>query len=620
MDAHAFRCLCSSLQSLLLGARLEKIQRPTPDLHVFTVYAGGQKRFLMLRHGRQSPLLFFATHKLPAPQEPTAVVMRMRRYCAGRRVKAVRYDWLGRKIGLLMHHDPETWLVLDLRNGPFLASDFSAAATQIDENTIDIDVLRADFDALYAQAQEGATSLSEPAQWRQYPFMTPSLRKALVPLAMEDPAEAAALVMDVLADMEQCADLAKDAEARVDVQAEDASDDTTADNTCNLFVYCEQDGAQEIPVKLSAWLLPKALQLDEKTSQSYTEHHFTNVIEATTFFGQGVAFTGISDDAQRLAVKPLANEAARLKRLLAKFDSEEKRLQKMLALRDEAVALQGVLYQVPVDAKMSSIDVPASALAKEGEAVGDSDTISIKLNPLRTVRENMADMFHQSRRGARGLEILAQRRADVLAQEALTMDEVRDITAQKASHDGLADASVKQSHHDNVRLLQADQKQKQAIKQDQKQNQKCGQKQGINKVSQAQTAKHQPLATKYAKLVESFQSYDGIRLLRGRNSEGNGAVLKLAQGHDIWMHAADGPSAHLIIKRDHAEHDVPQTTLKEAAQLVAVKSWQRYDAQAEIMCAYAKDVKAIKGAAAGKVRVERTFMSLTVRLPQVTES
>ncbi|MFI3272189.1 MAG: NFACT RNA binding domain-containing protein [Pseudomonadota bacterium] len=616
MDAHAFRCLCQSLRTLLLGARVEKIQRPTPDVHAFTVYAGGQKRFLMLRSGRQSPLLFFATHKLPAPQEPTAVVMRLRRYCAGRRVKAVRYDWLGRKIGLLMHHDPETWLVLDLRHGPTLASDFTEHVLSQDECTFDMTLLRASFDAVHTQAQQnggqGTHHTSEPSLWRDYAFMTPALRKTLLHLAAEDPAEAAALVIDVLADME------KDSAAHADhttmtSEAEQAS--------CTLFVYSDEN----VPQKLSAWPLPMSLQSQD--TQQYTERYFTNALEATTFFGQGLAFADISEDAQRVAAKPFTNEAARLQRLLIKLDGEEKRLQTMLALREDAVALQSILYQVPVDAKMSSIAVPAYHAQTEAQAEvqteaqadaqteaqadaqadAQSKTLSIKLNPLRTVRENMADMFHQSRRGARGLAILAQRRADIMSQEALAMHEARS-------------RSESQGEHDDVRLLQqaAAHKQKrntQKVLPNQKQTKNLTSAKNPTSAKNATSAKNQaPVAAKYAKLVQAFQSSDGVRLLRGRNSEGNGAVLKMAQPYDIWMHAADGPSAHLIIKRDHAQHEILTQTLEEAAQLVGVKSWQRHDAQAEIMCAYAKDVKAIKGAAAGKVRVERTFTALTVRL------
>lgn len=684
MDAHAFRCLCHSLQYILLGARVEKIQRPTPDLHVFTVYipahnaasGTGQKRFLMLRSGRHAPLLFFASHKLPAPQEPGAVVMRLRRYCAGRRVKEVRYDWLNRKIGLLMSHEPETWLILDLRNGPSLASDFTSSSMDA-QSCVDIQELRKDFNALHTytleneQTQQHKT-IDEPTTWRDYPFMTPALRKTLVHLAMEDPAEAAALVVDILADMEKGLEQStRPTSEAIEQGAPKSENNSKSENnfkpepldlSCNLFVYCENDK----PTQLSAWPLPKLLQSKKKSEENaevpkITEHYFSDALEATSFFGQGVAFAGITEDAQRIASKPFMSEATRLQRLLTKLDGEEKRLQKMLALRDEAVVLQGILYQLSpdakmsgVDAKMSSVDAKMSGIDAKMSGVdakmsgvdakmssvtvplSDSDytqanetgrDIFIKLNPLRTVRENMADMFHQSRRGARGLEILAKRRADIRAQYAIAMNEARALTEEKTAREKSPTENMYGSQHAHVRTVQENA----ALKIGQKGGQKVGQKNGEksrqknvsvngqkNTLKSGQkgalTAKEAPLATKYAKLVQAFKSCDGLRLLRGRNSEGNAAVLKLAQPYDIWMHAADGPSAHLIIKRDHAQHEVPQETLEEAAKLVAEKSWQRDDAQAEIMCAYAKDVRAVKGAAAGKVRVERIFTSLSVRL------
>ena len=72
-----------------------------------------------------------------------------------------------------------------------------------------------------------------------------------------------------------------------------------------------------------------------------------------------------------------------------------------------------------------------------------------------------------------------------------------------------------------------------------------------------------------AVLDKAFRSSDGFLILRGRDTRGNGLALKLAAPHDYWIHTADGPSAHVIIRRDHAGQQVPERTLHEAGILAA---------------------------------------------------
>lgn len=88
MDAHVFRRFCDALMDLLQGARLEKIQSPSPDVHIFTFYAQQHKQMLVMRHDRRNPLIFIAKHKCSSGQHPPAATMRLRKYAAGRRVKA----------------------------------------------------------------------------------------------------------------------------------------------------------------------------------------------------------------------------------------------------------------------------------------------------------------------------------------------------------------------------------------------------------------------------------------------------------------------------------------------------------------------------------------------------
>lgn len=58
---------------------------------------------------------------------------------------------------------------------------------------------------------------------------------------------------------------------------------------------------------------------------------------------------------------------------------------------------------------------------------------------------------------------------------------------------------------------------------------------------------------------------DDHKVLIGRNSKENQALLKLAKSNDIWMHIRDIPSSHLIIKTD--KQNLPDSVLEKAAKL-----------------------------------------------------
>jgi len=58
---------------------------------------------------------------------------------------------------------------------------------------------------------------------------------------------------------------------------------------------------------------------------------------------------------------------------------------------------------------------------------------------------------------------------------------------------------------------------------------------------------------------------DDHKVLIGRNSKENQALLKIAKSNDIWMHIRDIPSSHLIIKTD--KQNLPDSLIEKAAKL-----------------------------------------------------
>ncbi len=79
---------------------------------------------------------------------------------------------------------------------------------------------------------------------------------------------------------------------------------------------------------------------------------------------------------------------------------------------------------------------------------------------------------------------------------------------------------------------------------------------------------------KKAKIRESELFWiDDYKVLIGRNSKENQALLKLAKANDIWMHIKDIPSSHLIIKTD--KQNLPDSVIKRAGKLCVDFSLKR---------------------------------------------
>ena len=115
--------------------------------------------------------------------------------------------------------------------------------------------------------------------------------------------------------------------------------------------------------------------------------------------------------------------------------------------------------------------------------------------------------------------------------------------------------------------------------------------------------------------IALFRSSDGFTIIRGKNKKANHDILsKAASPFDYWLHVADGPSSHVILKRDHPGREVPEATLTEAAILCGLKSYRSEDDKADIMYALVKDVRKVKGFAHGQVAVDKRLGTLRVKL------
>jgi predicted ribosome quality control (RQC) complex YloA/Tae2 family protein len=108
-----------------------------------------------------------------------------------------------------------------------------------------------------------------------------------------------------------------------------------------------------------------------------------------------------------------------------------------------------------------------------------------------------------------------------------------------------------------------------------------------------------------------YFSSDGYEILVGRAARDNDHLtFKVARPNDLWLHAADYPGSHVVV-RNPSRAEIPHRTVIEAAQLAAHFSQARNDTKVTVHYTQRKFLSKPKGAAPGLVRLS-SFRTLTV--------
>lgn len=118
--------------------------------------------------------------------------------------------------------------------------------------------------------------------------------------------------------------------------------------------------------------------------------------------------------------------------------------------------------------------------------------------------------------------------------------------------------------------------------------------------------------------VRTFISSDGIEILVGKKAKDNDFLtFRTAKSLDTWMHAADYPGSHVVIRNPNRK-EIPTKTLVEAAQLAAFYSRGKSQPKAAVNYTQKKFVNKPKGAAPGLVSLA-SFKTLLVE-PKIGEA
>jgi predicted ribosome quality control (RQC) complex YloA/Tae2 family protein len=115
-----------------------------------------------------------------------------------------------------------------------------------------------------------------------------------------------------------------------------------------------------------------------------------------------------------------------------------------------------------------------------------------------------------------------------------------------------------------------------------------------------------------------YLSSEGFEILVGRGAKDNdNLTFKIARPNDLWLHAADYPGSHVVV-RNPTHQEIPHRTVIEAAQLAAHFSQANKDPKVDVHYTQRKFLAKPKGAAPGLVRMSR-FKNITVQPKEVAQ-
>ncbi|HTH51877.1 MAG TPA: NFACT RNA binding domain-containing protein [Pyrinomonadaceae bacterium] len=116
--------------------------------------------------------------------------------------------------------------------------------------------------------------------------------------------------------------------------------------------------------------------------------------------------------------------------------------------------------------------------------------------------------------------------------------------------------------------------------------------------------------------ARSFVSSDGFEILVGKKAADNDFLtFRVARSLEMWLHAADYPGSHVVI-RNPQKKDLPDRTLIEAAELAAFYSDAREQTKAAVNYTLRKFVNKPRKSAPGLVSLA-SHKTIMVK-PQIT--
>jgi predicted ribosome quality control (RQC) complex YloA/Tae2 family protein len=273
-------------------------------------------------------------------------------------------------------------------------------------------------------------------------------------------------------------------------------------------------------------------------------------------------------------------EADRLAVLVGKLEGELERARDSERFRRLGEALLAGMTAARIEGSAALVPDPYDAAAPP---------LSVPINPALPLQETAQALFARYKKGKRGLAAIGTRLQAVRRR----LDDWRELEAQAARARLPADLEALRESMARLGLVHA---------------------RPPSRSAAAQRTPEPPAR------VRRVTSRDGFVILVGKSGAENDALtFKIAGPDDFWLHAADRPGAHVVVRNPQRIKTLPDSTLRLAAEIAAYYSGARDEGKVEVHYTQRKHVRKRKGMPAGQVLV-RKFRAVQVapRLPAPT--
>lgn len=317
-------------------------------------------------------------------------------------------------------------------------------------------------------------------------------------------------------------------------------------------------------------------------------------VEAVAAFGRG-EFATLSEalDAHHRRVAEASAFDARAAALAARARREVEKRRKLLRNLEQDLARHGDAeeHKRAGDLLLANISTAERAGARvrltDYYAEG-APSVELEIDENRTLQEEAAHRFARYTKARRAATEVAGRIGKIKEELAAHEERLSDIERATAARDEAALESLALAS-------------------------------GDAKPVRSGARKRDGKASENIPGVRRYRSSDGYEVLVGRGAADNEHLtFRVARSQDLWLHAADYPGSHVVVRNQRRGEPVPHRTVIEAAQLAAHFSRAGKDAKAAVNYTERKYVSKIKGGAPGLVRLS-SFRTLLVEPAEALE-
>ncbi|HKY05306.1 MAG TPA: NFACT RNA binding domain-containing protein, partial [Blastocatellia bacterium] len=212
----------------------------------------------------------------------------------------------------------------------------------------------------------------------------------------------------------------------------------------------------------------------------------------------------------------------------------------------------------------------------------DQEEIEIEIDENQSLQQAAAGYFVRYQKAQRALSAIEERESEI----ARTLEPLKELLAQL------------ETEPTPERLS--------AI------SQEAGALLGIRRATGAATDTVKKKSRRDQKQIgRKFISTDGFEIVVGRNDRDNDLLtFRVARPQDVWLHAADYPGSHVII-RNTGRETVPHRTIIEAAELAAFYSTAKRESKVGVHYTHRKFISKPPRSKPGLVRLS-SFKTLMV--------